>query len=258
MTIRPQLLSASLGHLNFDQIRLVATDMDGTLTAQGELTSDLLSAFEALAQRGVDVMIVTGRSGGWVSALVNYLPVVGAIAENGGLYIDKCSSEPIVLSDILHMSQHRDRLCELFQKLKQHCPQIVPAADNAYRSTDWTFDVAGLDDTDIAELKAICEASRMGFTYSNVQCHIQVDQQNKATGLKSVLQQKFAHLDTTEIITIGDSPNDESLFDAELFPHSVGVANVSDYLPVLTQQPAYITHKPEVQGFLEVVACLLN
>ncbi len=260
MTIRPQPLSALQEHLKGDQIRLVATDMDGTLTANGEFTSDLLKAFEALAQRGIDVMIVTGRSAGWVSALVNYLPVVGAIAENGGIYIDKHSSEPIILPDIPRMSRHRERLHLLFQRLQAHIPFITPATDNAYRLTDWTFDIARLKDTDIADLKAISESSEMGFTYSNVQCHIQikVNRQNKAAGFKSVLQQKFAHLTFAEILTVGDSPNDESLFDPKLFPHSVGVANVSHYLPGLAHRPAYITQEPEVKGFLEVVQCLLN
>ena len=255
---RPQPLSVLLEYLRADQIRLVATDMDGTLTAQGEFTPDLLRAFEALAQRGIDVMIVTGRSAGWVSALVNYLPVVGAIAENGGLYLDKPSNEPVILPDIPRMSRHRDRLSALFQKLQARYPQLTPAADNAYRLTDWTFDVAGLSDTDIAGIKAFCEASKMGFTYSNVQCHIQVDQQNKAAGLGSVLQTKFAHLSAAEVVTVGDSPNDESLFNPARFPHSVGVVNVSHYLAALAHRPAYITHQPEVKGFLELVQCLLN
>ncbi|MGD1895785.1 MAG: HAD family hydrolase [Phormidesmis sp.] len=254
---RSQALELAPDWLTLEQIQLVATDMDGTLTANGEFSSALLGAFEALQQRGVPVLIVTGRSAGWVSALVNYLPVVGAIAENGGLYIDKASPEPIILPDIPRMSQHRDRLSQVFKKLQKQYPHLCPSIDNSYRLTDWTFDVDGLSDEDISWLKSTCQKQTLGFTYSNVQCHIQVTRQNKANGLSAVLQQKFPHLTPASTVTIGDSPNDESLFNAAQFPHSVGVANVSHYLPTLSYSPAYITQEPEVKGFLEVVDCLL-
>lgn len=256
MTRGPQALATALGALAVEQIRLVATDMDGTLTSAGEFTPALLQAFESLRQRGIDVMIVTGRSAGWVSGLVNYLPVVGAIAENGGIYIDKNAPEPVVLPDIPRMSQHRDRLSMVFRKLQSRYPHLQPSVDNPYRLTDWTFDIGELSDEDIAWLKATCQAQTMGFTYSNVQCHIQVPRQNKAAGLACVLKKKFQQLSPQAVLTVGDSPNDESLFNTEQFPNSVGVANVSHYLPHLAHTPAYITQEPEVRGFVELTQLL--
>lgn len=258
MTGQPQGLTAAVSKAHLSQIRLVATDMDGTLTADGEFTPMLLEAFESLRHHKIEVMIVTGRSAGWVSAIVNYLPVVGAIAENGGLYIDKQQPDPIILPDIPRMSQHRDRLSKVFQKLQQRHPHLKPSLDNPYRITDWTFDVAGLEPADIDWLRETCQAQTMGFTYSNVQCHIQVLRQNKAAGLKRVLAAKFDQLSADAVLTVGDSPNDESLFDAEQFPHSVGVANVAHYLPRLGHMPTYITSAAEVQGFVELTRYLVN
>ena len=256
----PILLSEITGEAeeNFNQIRLIATDMDGTLTANGEFTSELLRAFEALKQKGIDVLIVTGRSAGWVSGLVNYLPVIGAIAENGGLYIDKASPEPMILPDIPRMSQHRDRLQHVFQDLQKRYPNLSPSVDNPYRLTDWTFDVDGFTPDDIAWLRETCQKSTLGFTYSNVQCHLQVPRQNKANGLGQLLQKQFPDLKRTQLLTIGDSPNDESQFDSEQFPHSIGVANVSHYLSSLSHHPAYLTNEPEIKGFLEVVDHVLK
>ncbi|MEL6552190.1 MAG: HAD family hydrolase [Cyanobacteria bacterium J06621_11] len=252
------ITSDAFSSLQANQIQLIATDMDGTLTANGEFTAALLQAFEALHQQGIEVMIVTGRSAGWVSGLVNYLPVVGAIAENGGLYIDKQSPQPMILPDIPRMSHHRDRLQHIFRILQKRYPKLQPSVDNPYRLTDWTFDIDNFTTEDIAWLSETCKKHTMGFTYSNVQCHLQVPRQNKANGLKRILQQKFAHLTPTQMLTIGDSPNDESLFNTQQFPNSIGVANVSHYLPSLSYHPAYITHKPEVDGFLEVVENLLK
>ena len=78
--------------LNFNQtdlsdIRLIASDVDGTLTHNGKFSSDFISPLLDLQSAEIKVLLVTGRSAGWVSALVNYLPVDGAIAENGGLFL---------------------------------------------------------------------------------------------------------------------------------------------------------------------------
>jgi hydroxymethylpyrimidine pyrophosphatase-like HAD family hydrolase len=255
--VRPLRLTPKLAQAELSDIRLVATDMDGTLTSAGQFTPALLQAFARLQAHGIEVMIVTGRSAGWVSGLVNYLPVVGAIAENGGLYISKKNPEPLILSDIPRMSAHRDRLATLFDKLKLRCPDLRPSADNPFRITDWTFEIEGLTEADLAWMQTVCEENTMGFTYSNVQCHLKTKRQNKADGLVKVLQQQFSHIAPTAVVTVGDSPNDESLFDPSQFPCSVGVANVAHYLPVLAHQPAYITALDEGAGFVELVDILI-
>ena len=257
--MQPQVLTAALSHQRLSQIRLVATDMDGTLTTAGEFTPALLQSFERLRDCGIAVMIVTGRSLGWVSALVNYLPVVvGAIAENGGIYIDKRSQIPITLPDIPDIAQHRDQLAALFDHLKSRYPHLQPALDNSYRLTDWTFDVAGLSAADLAWMQAACADHNMGFTYSNVQCHLKLAEQNKAAGLQQVMQRQFPQMAAAAVITVGDSLNDESLFNPEQFPHSVGVANIAEYLPILSHRPAYLTTAAAGEGFVELVDYLVS
>jgi hydroxymethylpyrimidine pyrophosphatase-like HAD family hydrolase len=65
---------------DLSNIRLIASDVDGTLTQNGIFSSDFISTLIDLQSAGIKVLLVTGRSAGWVSALVNYLPVAGAIA----------------------------------------------------------------------------------------------------------------------------------------------------------------------------------
>jgi hydroxymethylpyrimidine pyrophosphatase-like HAD family hydrolase len=69
----------SLNNLNLSDIRLIASDVDGTLTENGKFSSDFISTVLDLQSAGIKVLLVTGRSAGWVSALVNYLPVERAI-----------------------------------------------------------------------------------------------------------------------------------------------------------------------------------
>ena len=52
--------------------RLIATDMDGTLTQQGKFTASLLQSLEDLSVANIPVLIVTGRSAGWVTGLASY------------------------------------------------------------------------------------------------------------------------------------------------------------------------------------------
>ena len=157
-----QCVAASL----FQDVRLIATDMDGTLTQQGKFTPSLLQALEDLAAVGIKVLIVTGRSSGWVSGLVSYLPVDGAIAENGGLFYSSNSEAPIALTPIPDLDTHRQHLAATFAQLQVEFPQIRESADNRFRSTDWTFDVQGLSLEQLQRLGSLCYQLGWGFTYS--------------------------------------------------------------------------------------------
>ncbi|MEB3337969.1 MAG: HAD family hydrolase [Leptolyngbyaceae bacterium] len=236
----------------FQNIRFIATDMDGTLTHQGKFTQSLFQAFDHLANQGIQVLIITGRSAGWVSGLVHYLPVVGAIAENGGLFYPAPSAVAQPLTPITDLVLHRQQLAEVFQRLQAKFPDLQESSDNRFRLTDWTFDVAGLTLAEIQQLAEHCQAWGWGFTYSTVQCHIKPLHQDKATGLLQVLKQHFPNYRPDQILTVGDSPNDESLFNTSQFPLSVGVANVLAYADQLAHQPAYVTTAAEAAGFCEL------
>ena len=234
-------------------IQLIATDMDGTLTQQGQFTPMLLQSLQDLAVAQISVVIVTGRSAGWVHGLAQYLTVAGAIAENGGLFYSKDQLNPIMLTELPDLASHRRQLAAIFQQLQQKLPQLQESTDNRFRLTDWTFDVQGLSQKDLQWLNHTCQAQGWGFTYSTVQCHIKPLMQDKAIGLQQVLQTYFPHLSPAQVLTVGDSPNDESLFDPAAFPYSVGVANVAHYADQLTHLPTYTTDEPEVAGFCQLV-----
>ncbi|MBE9140405.1 HAD family phosphatase [Nodosilinea sp. LEGE 07088] len=237
-------------------VKLLATDMDGTLTHQGQFTVALLQGLERLQASGFPVIIVTGRSAGWVHGLAHYLPVVGAMAENGGVYFP-LDVAPELLLEVDDLAAHRQQLSAVFGQLRSRWPQLQESTDNRFRLTDWTFDITGLAQADLDAMGQTCRRLGWGFVYSTVQCHIYKPGQSKAAGLQRVVQRHFAPLTTDAVLTLGDSPNDESMFDPAIFPLSVGVANIKDYWPRLTHHPAYVTHAPEVAGFLEVVEALV-
>ena len=80
VNITPHHATIPLNQSTLSNIRLIASDVDGTLTQNGKFSSDFISTLLDLQSAGIKVLLVTGRSAGWGSALVNYLPVEGAIA----------------------------------------------------------------------------------------------------------------------------------------------------------------------------------
>ena len=238
-------------------IQLVATDIDGTLTHDSKFTRELIESIDLLTAKGIKLLLVTGRSAGWVSAVNNYLPVVGSIAENGGIYFN-CGGEFDFLTPIENIQLHREKLANRFWELQEAYPQIEESVDNQFRITDWTFDVGGLTKLELEQIDRQCQSWGYSFTFSTIQCHIKPQQQDKGAAISQVLKQYFPQIERTQIITVGDSPNDASMFDRSLFPHSVGVANIQHYTSQLIHQPEYITKLPEVAGFCELVNSLVG
>lgn len=255
----PILNFADLPQHILDSIKLIATDMDGTLTVEGKFPAALGQALGDLQAAGLAVVIVTGRSAGWVSGLAHYLPIQGAIAENGGLFYSQPDVPGSVLSNIPVLADHRAQLAQTFRQLQSHFPHLQTTADNAFRITDWTFDNPGFDPKDLDKMARLCEEMGFDFTYSTVQCHIRPSGQNKQTGLLTVLEHHLPeqyHLN--QVLTIGDSPNDQDLFDAQVFPHSIGVANLRHYLDHIEHHPQAITMSAEGLGFIEITKRLLQ
>jgi HAD superfamily hydrolase (TIGR01484 family) len=252
-----------LAAADLSQIKMIAVDIDGTLTLNGRFSSQLISTLERLQAAKVPVLLVTGRSAGWVESLANYLPVTGAIGENGGCYFSREESCQLLGNlKAKELSQHREKLADCFWQLQGSYAQIRESTDNRWRLTDWTFDLDQLSPGDLWEISAQCDQWGWSFTYSTIQCHIRLATQNKGSGIRQVIKKHFSGffsgLKQSQILTIGDSLNDNEMFDPAEFPLSVGVANIREYVDRLTYQPAYITQFPEVNGFIEIADALLQ
>ena len=247
----------AIDNYNWGEIKLIASDMDGTLTKEEKFDSKLFQTLTKLLAADVEVLITTGRSAGWVQAIATYLPTVGAMAENGGLLYWQGSVVPQLISEV-QIDEHRRELSRIFELLQSKFSQLKESPDNRYRLTDWTFDVEGLSTETLDKVEQICLAEGYGFTYSTIQCHIKPLYQDKAFGLNKVIPQYFSHLTPEQIVTVGDSPNDESMFNSDRFPLSVGVANVGKYRDRLQYLPAYITNKFEGEGFEELAELIIG
>jgi HAD superfamily hydrolase (TIGR01484 family) len=256
VTFSPIIEAYKSDRLN--KIQLLATDMDGTLTQAGKFTANLLQTLEDLSKAGIDVLIVTGRSAGWVDGIASYLPVSGAIAENGGIFYSSRSEAPELLVPIADVIKHRQYLAAMFAELQLAYPYLQESADNRFRITDWTFDVKGLSEQVLQHMTILCQEQGWSFTYSTVQCHIKPSQQDKAIALETVLNKYFPAITSDNLLAIGDSPNDESLFNRDRYPLSVGVANILHYSDRLRYRPTYVTKASEGEGFSEIARLVMQ
>lgn len=57
---------------------------------------------------------------------------------------------------------------------------------------------------------------------------------------------------------VGDSFNDESLFEESKFFFLVGVVNIFEYVNKINYQLVYVISKKEVEGFCELVELILS
>ncbi len=250
-------------------ITTIATDIDGTLTNEdGHFSAELIRAFEVCLRASIRVLLVTGRPASWVQGMVEYLPVVGGIGENGGIYcpkqkeadmrllmVDEATMPPVSLAAI---EAGRLGRLKVFERLKEKYPQLVPTGDCVTRLTDFTFPLGNLSHTDLADIETICSSAGYGFTYSSIHGHIKHPDQHKASGiLKTIRLVPELKATVEQVITVGDSRNDQEMFDHQLFPYSVGVANIARHVPHMAILPQFVTIQPGVLGFCELVEQLL-
>lgn len=247
-------------------IRVVASDVDGTLTHDGKFSPDVLLTFSRLREKGLRVVPVTGRSAGWVQGIAAYLPVSAAVAENGGVLFLEDGERTVLLptefSDEGGVGIARQRLGEMFEILCLRSPvPLRVTADNAFRMTDFTFHIEGLSSELLTSFHHHCEDEGLSFTYSTIHGHIMYPGQSKARGLRHLLTllpnaEHGASLDAHQVLTIGDSPNDSPLFVPGEFGLSVGVGNIARYLNVMEHAPEYLCARQEASGFVEAMDVL--
>ncbi len=235
-------LDALKRHLK--DVEVIATDVDDTITIKGLLTSGVIRSIEYINSIGKKVVLVTGRSGGACTTLSQYLPVEMVIAENGGVIIKDHDIKTIDLP-----RDHKTKLHKCFKDIKRLFPGIREAQDNPFRLTDLSMDNLSVPTEALHDIRSVAESYGLTITVSSVQTHILSQGCNKAFTLKSFIKDK-------KIVTIGDSINDESMFNPELFPLSIGVANIRHYIDRLKYKPRWIMSKEQGEGFIEFVDVL--
>jgi hypothetical protein len=259
-------------------LRYVFMDIDDTLTRDGKLLASSYSALWQLKEAGLKVIPVTGRPAGWCDLIAREWPVDGVIGENGALaFWEEPPSGTTLEGDlrlnrlpVLKAEYHPNSVKNdhpTLEKIKKKAfaefPELRLAKDQFARLFDLALDFAEEDPVlplTVAErVQKIAEEEGAKAKVSSIHVNIWMGDYDKLSMVESFLVKRFGWkpgAGDTEVIFVGDSPNDEPMFAR--FPLACAVANVSRYGNLIRHLPAYVATQECGDGFAEIAAVILS
>jgi HAD superfamily hydrolase (TIGR01484 family) len=252
-------------------VRGVLTDIDDTLTTDGQLLPEAYGALARLHAAGLLVIPVTGRPAGWCDHIARLWPVSGVVGENGAFWMqhkpgEKGAPPRLVKHSVVDMqtrAAQRTRLDDIASAILAAVPGSALASDQPYRDADLAIDfcedVAPLPRSAIDRIVTMMENAGMRAKVSSIHVNGWFGTYDKLTTTLQFLAEVFdvdANTARESLVFAGDSPNDAPMF--AWFARSVGVANVRASLDRIATPPAYVTPSTCGAGFAELAAALLG
>lgn len=253
-------LSEFHGHADF-----ILTDIDDTLTDEGQLHPEAYAALWDLQRAGMQVVPITGRPAGWCEMIARMWPVAGIIGENGGFYFRytqrQMKREFFFSPDVI--AENRRKLDRLQKEIPQQVPGCAIASDQFSRlmdlAIDFCEDVPPLPRPAVDRIVQIFQQAGAQAKVSSIHVNGWYGDYDKKTMALRFLQKEFGVSPESAVQVsafCGDSPNDEPLFAT--FPMSFGVANIVDFKDRLHQPPTYVSLSRGGQGFTEIARRLIE
>jgi hydroxymethylpyrimidine pyrophosphatase-like HAD family hydrolase len=261
----------------------VLTDIDDTLTTDGDITPDALQALADLRAAGLPVIAITGRPVGWSLRFAAAWPLDAVVAENGAVALVPPPSDPgdpghrnavppapgldralskRYLQPAGVRAANALRMQQVLRRIVREVPGAVPSQDSPGRETDIAIDhseFTHLPAASIDRVVAIMRSEGMNATVSSIHVNGWYGDHDKRIGARWIVRELLGRdleAETGRWAYVGDSTNDERMFAA--FPDSsVGVANIARFVPRLARLPGYVAQGERGAGFAEVARALL-
>lgn len=257
-----------LEQLSADQVRdihTVISDIDDTITTDGQLTAQAYRALESLHDSGLRVVITTGRPAGWCDHIARMWPVDAVVGENGavGYWYDRQARKLSVRHTLTPeaLQAKRQALDAVAAQILAGVPGTALASDQFCRlydlAIDFCEDVPHVGERGVQRIVALMQAAGMTAKVSSIHVNGWWGQYNKLSMSRELLRDLFGvdlDRERERIVYVGDSPNDAPMFAH--FPVSVGVANVRHFVGQMDALPQFITPSRCGQGFAEFAATL--
>lgn len=253
--------------------RMLAFDVDDTLTWRGQLPEAAARALYAAEAAGLTLIAVTGRSYSWAEMLLRLFPLTAAVAETGAVALVRRGGALEVLHHEPDAAVRADNAARRDRAAARALAEVHGARlaiDNPGRLYDVAFDLVEsgppVSDVDAGRIRAVLE--REGLVTAQSSVHVNAwclgphGPFDKASMFERVLEQTTGaglQRHAEHVCYLGDSTNDGAMFARARL--SVGVANVEPHLATLAaagQAPRYLVAGQGGHGFAEAVAALLE
>lgn len=258
------------------QVRLLIADIDGTLVNREKLlTPRSVQAVQELNDAGILFGITTGRPPAGTRMLVDSLPGLKFIAGfNGGVVVRRDFSlfkenllPAAAAQQVVRIIEEHKMDVWLYtdkdwfvrdpkayrvdreQKTVQFPPKVTPTYDGLF---DRVAKIVGVSQN--YDTVARCEKNvqeRCGASVSAARSqpfYLDVTHPNANKGEVVVMASEFAGIPTQEIATVGDMPNDITMFKKSGV--SIAMGNAS---PEVRKAATYVTASNEEEGFARAV-----
>lgn len=248
-------------------------DVDDTLTVDGKLPLEAITALYAARDAGLVLCAVTGRSYAWGELLCRLFPFDAVVAETGAqaFFYDDGGHLRVIHHEEDRATReglraHRISVC---RQALETIPTARYALDNDGRVADTAFDLVEegpvMPADDVAALRTFLHEHGIETAQSSVHVNAFVfgptGPFSKATMVDRLLRHRFdSSLDeaSSTLCYVGDSMNDGTLFARAAL--SVGVENVRPHLPALAalgQAPRLVVAGRGGHGFAALVRALV-
>ncbi len=251
---------------SFNQsLNFLFTDIDDTLTDEGQLHPSAYNALWTLAEKGVHIIPVTGRPAGWCEMMARFWPIQGIVGENGAFYFRYFKQKMhrhFFFNETIRL-ENQKKLSLIQTEVLQSVPGSALASDQFCRlfdlAIDFCEDVPLLPTPEVQKIVDIFHKHGAQAKISSIHVNGWFGQYDKLTMVLKYLKEEW-QISPENAKTVagfaGDSPNDEPMF--AFFPHSFGVANINNFISTLKTPPTYVTSQKGGNGFVEIAEQILH
>ena len=248
------------------RMHTVFSDIDDTITTDGQLTSQAYAAMDQMRRAGLRVILITGRPAGWCDHIARMWPVDGVIGENGAFYYwhDHVARKLRCrhLLDTAERATHSAKLAQVRDTILREVPGCAVASDQFCRlydlAIDFCEDVPPLPGAAIDRIVMLMEQAGMTAKVSSIHVNGWFGNYDKLSMAHLMLRERYQlelAQEREHCLFVGDSPNDAPMF--AYLPHAVGVANVQDMAERMSVLPAFVTPSRGGAGFAELAVALV-
>ncbi len=246
-------------------LQFLFTDIDDTLTDDGQLHASAYEALWKLTQAGIKVIPVTGRPAGWCEMIARLWPVQGIVGENGAFYFryyDRKMHRYFFTGENTRLHNQK-KLDVIREEVLLSVPGCSIASDQFCRlfdlAVDFCEDVPALSQQDVEKIVDVFHKHGAQAKVSSIHVNGWFGEYDKLTMVLKYLEKEWnivPEMAKKVAGFSGDSPNDEPMF--AYFPHSFGVANINNFASTLKNPPQYAAQSRGGQGFVEIAEQIIR